>query len=342
MEAGKVMSARSTSIASRFIAYARRHVRLTTAMAVAGVAAAVGVALAISGVGQGPAHAAIAPTTNCSAVPSKCGFPDATNAGLPAGVTLKTVPAQVSSGSGWHTNANGSVEVTGNGAVLSGLSITGGLNITASNVTISNVKVVASGLYGISLRHTTGVTIQNSAVSGLNATSGRVSYAIDDVYGDSTGMTIKANNISAFRTAVAVSTGLVTGNYIHDPGYVANDHTNGIFDAGTTQPLTISNNTILNSLGQTDAISLDASSVGPVANKTVTGNLLAGGSYTIYGGASLGNVTSNMVIKNNNFSQAYFARSGYYGTGAYFSSTGTGNSWTGNTWDATGNTVPSP
>jgi hypothetical protein len=338
------MSARNTSTASRIIEYARRHVRLTAAVAVAVAAAAVGVALAISGVGQGAAHAALAPTTNCSPVPSKCGYPDGTNTGPPAGTALKTVPGQISSGPGWKYNSTyQEVEVTGTGASLTNLYIPYAVNITASNVTLNGVKIVTSGQFGVSLRHTANVTIENSVISGQNVTTGRVSNALTDVYGDSTGMVIENDNISAFRTAVAINTGQITGNYIHDPGYVSGDHTNGIFDTGTTQPLTISGNTILNNLGQTDAISLDASAAGnPVANKTVTGNLLAGGGYSIYGGNSLGNTISNMVIKNNDFSQAYFAKSGQFGPVAYFGTAGTGNVWSGNTWDTTGQVIPSP
>ncbi len=339
------MSAKNThaSSATTTTATTRSRARKAVAAAIASVAGAATAAMVASAVAPAAAMATTLPTTNCSATPSKCGFPDATNSGVPAGMALKSVPAQVSSGPGWTSSPDGSVEVSGNGAVLSGLSITGNLDISASNVVINDVKVVTGGTFGVTMRHTTGVTIENSTISGKDATSGRVSYAVDDIYGDSTGMTVKNNNIAYYRTAVAVSTGLVTGNYIHDPGYVAGDHTNGIFDAGTTQPLTISNNTIFNSLGQTDAISLNASSAGsPVANKTVTGNLLAGGGYVIYGGSSLGNTSTNMVIKNNDFGQAYFARSGYYGPAAYFNSAGTGNLWTGNRWDTTGLTVPAP
>ena len=31
--------------------------------------------------------------TNCAAKPSSCGYPDATNTGVPAGTTLKSVPS---------------------------------------------------------------------------------------------------------------------------------------------------------------------------------------------------------------------------------------------------------
>ena len=265
----------------------------------------------------------------------KSSFPGAFNTGVPVGTVLRSVPGQVSSGLGWHYDPRGWVTVDGNGAALSGLYIPHNVDVTASNVTINNVQVVNGGpsSFGISLRHTSNVTIENSTVRGTNATTGRVANAIDDLYGDSTGMVIKNNNISNWRTGVQVSSGLVTGNYIHNPGYLAGDHTNGIYDAGSTQPLAIEGNTIFNSFGQTDDITLEASGLGrPVANKTIENNLLAGGGYTIYGGASKKNPTSNIVIRNNRFSQLYYRHSGKYGPVAYFNSGGRGNVWDGNIW----------
>ena len=279
---------------------------------------------------------------NCMTVPSKCGYPDATNTGVPAGTKLLSVPGQISSGPGWHYVSSGYVEVNGNGAVLSGLYIPYNLDITGSNVTVKNSRIVTSGYFAVSLRHTSGVTIENSTISGSNATTGRAGVDITDIYGDSTAMVIKSNNISNFKTAVQVSTGMVTGNYIHNPGYISGDHTNGIFDTGSTQPLSVTGNTIVNSFGQTDAISLDASQAGQViANKTIENNLLAGGSYTIYGGNSLGNSSNHMLIKNNRFGQDYFAKSGQYGPVAYFTTSST-NIWSGNVWDSTGTAIPSP
>jgi hypothetical protein len=283
-----------------------------------------------------PAHG------GCALAPSSCGFPDATNTGVPAGMTLRAVPGQLSGGPGWHSAPDGSVQVTGDGTVLSGLSISGNLDISASNVTVSDVRVVTGGAFAVSMRHTTGVIIENSVISGLNGAAGRVGVAVDDVYGDSTGMVIANDDISNFKTGVQVSTGLVTGNYIHGFGYVAGDHTNGIFDAGTTQPLMIYHNTILNSHGQTDAISLDATAAGSsVANKTVEDNLLAGGGYTIYGGASRHNRISGILIEDNRFSQAFYANGGQYGPVAYLGH-GAGGVWSGNTWDTTGQTIPAP
>ena len=229
---------------------------------------------------------------------------------MPSGTALRSVPDQVSSGPGWHFDPGGGyVVVTARGTVLSGLSMPCNLVIDASDVTVQDVRIVTGEYFGISLRHTTGVTIEDSTISGRNLTSGRVNSAIDDIYGDSTGIVIKDNNISRFRTGVQVSTGLIAGNYIHDPGYIHGDHTNGIYAAGTTEPLTIYGNTIFNNLGQTDDINLDASSSGQdVANKVVVDNLLAGGGYSIYGGGSRNDRTSNILIEDNEFGPLYYPR----------------------------------
>lgn len=311
------------------------------------VGAAVGVAALItlgSLAAVGAFNGNAATLTNCAATPSRCGYPDATNTGVPAGTTLKSVPTQISSGTGWsYSTADNEVIVTGTGAVLSGLYIPHELVINASNVTVKDVQVAVSGDFGIALTHTSNATIENSTISGLNSTTGRVSSAIDDVYGDSTGMVLKANNISSFKTAIQISSGLVEANYIHDPGYMSGDHTNGFYTNGGTGVLTIENNTIFDGLNQTDAINLDSGSTGvPVANKTVEGNFLAGGSYTIYGGTAPSNTTSNIVIKNNRFGQQYYPTSGEYGPIAYFNPTSSGNSWSGNIWDTTGATIPAP
>jgi hypothetical protein len=310
------------------------------------LATGLGMTLTLISGSLGAGQAVAATRTNCSPKPSACGFPDATNSGVPAGTRLTEVPVQATSGPGWAWNASThTVNVTTNGVTITGLHISGILNIQANNVTVNKVQVSSSGdFFGISLRHTKDVTIENSTIGGTSRTMGRVGSAIHDVYDDSTGMLIKDNNIFSFKTAIQVTTGTITGNYIHDTGFVEGDHTNGILDIGTTQPLTIRDNTILDDQNQTDAVSLGATTGPgmPVAKKVVENNLLGGGSYTIYGGATHGNATSDIVIKNNVFSQLYFPKSGMWGPVAYFDTAGTGNVWTGNTWDTTGAVVPAP
>jgi hypothetical protein len=334
MKEGPVMTATRTPAART-----RRTPRAAAAMLAAAALATAGV---LAGAGASRADAAV--LTNCAANPVTCGYPGATNTGIPAGTTLKTVPAQVTSGTGWTYNTtDNEVTVTGNGAVLTALSIPCPVEIDASDVTLNDDQITTSGAFAIDLRHTTGVTIENSLISGTNATSGRVDSAIDDVYGDSTAITIKNNNISQFRTAMQISAGLVQGNYIHNPGYISGDHTNGIVTNGGTQPMTINDNTIFNTLGQTDAITLDAATAGAtVANKTIENNFLAGGGYSIYGGDGQNNPTSNIIITGNRFGQQYYAKGGQFGAIAYYNPAATGSTWTANIWDTTAQTITAP
>ena len=102
------------------------------------------------------------------------------------------------------------------------------------------------------------------------------------------GLRIVNNNIWHTDTAIQAASGVIAGNYIHDYGYNDtegdHDHLNGISLGGENpRPLLIQNNTILNNYGQTDAIAL-FQDFGDEANKAINGNLLAGGSYTIYRG----------------------------------------------------------
>ena len=309
--------------------------------ALIGVAALATAGGTLAAVGVFNSNAAV---VNCSATPSQCGYPDATNTGVPTGTTLKSVPGQVSSGPGWYYSAAGAdVVVNVNGTVLSGLNIPYLVRITANNVTLNDDQIVTGAAWDIELAHTTGVTIENSTISGLNATTGRTGYGIDDEYSDSTGIVIKNNNISYFKTAIDVVTGLIEGNYIHSPGYIAGDHTNGIYVGGGTEPLTIENNTIFDSLSQTDAINLDSVDSGvSVTNKIIENNFLAGGSYAVYGGAARSDPTSNIVIEGNRFGQLYYPLGGQYGAVAYFDPTGSGNVWSNNFWDTTDQAIAAP
>ncbi|HST64568.1 MAG TPA: DUF4082 domain-containing protein, partial [Mycobacteriales bacterium] len=75
--------------------------------------------------------------TNCAASPSACGYPDASNTGIPDGVGLK---------------ASRSVTADKTGQVIDGLDITGEINVTASNVTIKNTRVTGGGDWVVIVR----------------------------------------------------------------------------------------------------------------------------------------------------------------------------------------------
>jgi hypothetical protein len=328
--------AERSSLAGRLMAGLRRRAGLAAAAAVAVAGGTImSAALAL------PALADTRPL-NCAASPSACGFPDATTTGVSDLTTLTSVPGQATKGQGWYWDPRGFVEVNGNGATVSGLSVDGSIDVSASNATVTGNEVTNSGQssFGISLRHVTNVTVSNNSIHGANATSGRLMVGVKDVYGDSVGTTVEANNIYWAATGVQLSAGLIDGNYIHDMGYIFGDHVNGTTSNGGTSQLTISNNTILNNMSQTDAVSLFQDN-GPQANRTITGNLLAGGSYSLYAGSKPGSPATNIQVTGNVFSPTFFPKSGLYGPVAYYTS-GNGSTWSGNTWDNTGLTIPSP
>jgi hypothetical protein len=323
-----VVSAAANSVSGTSFVPAIASIRVTTPPTAAGTSFSAAAATKVKG--------------GCAPSPHRCGFPDATNTGVPGTVKLRKVPAQVSKGKGWAYDPRGWVEVYGNGAVLSGLYIPYNLDISASNVTIKNVKVVENGDgFGISLRHTRNVIIEHSDVFSPYASGpNRLQVAIKDVYGDSRGTTVEYDNIWHSATAVQLSEGRIVNNYIHDLSYASGDHVNGITsDAGDRAGLTIEHNTVFNPKGQTDAIGL-FEDFGQQFDCLIENNLIAGGGYTLYGGANPGGQKpANIVIIGNRFGRIYYHKGGYYGPATAVASSGSGDVWRGNIWDDTGKPV---
>src|SRR5437588_4894869 len=142
-------STERSPLAGRLMTGLRRRAGLAAA-----VAAAVAGGVAASAVLAMPASADTRPL-NCEASPSACGFPDATTTGVLDLTALTSVPSQATKGQGWYWDSRGFVEVNGNGATVSGLSVSGGIDISASNATVTGNEVTNSGSssFGISLRH---------------------------------------------------------------------------------------------------------------------------------------------------------------------------------------------
>ena len=270
----------------------------------------------------------------CAAVPHACGFPDATNTGVPRGMALRRVPGQVAAGRGWRYDRRGWVDVYGDGAVLTGLSITCNVNVTGSGVRIDDDRIEVTGdSFGVSLRHARNVTIEHSDIYGRDSGTGRMLAGVKDIFGDSAGIKVIGDNIWHASTGVQIESGLVQASYIHAPGYRHGDHINGITsNGGKTGSLIIKHNTILIDHNQTDAVGL-FEDFGVQANRSIVDNLLGGGGYTIYAGQKRGGPQSyNIHIAGNRISRIYYPAGGYYGQVTAFSRRGRGNAWSGNSW----------
>lgn len=274
---------------------------------------------------------------NCIDAPSSCGYPDATTTGVDSSTALKRVPADVTSGTGWAWDSRGWI-TAGDGAIVENLVISSSVEVTGNNVTVRNNRFTTSGeTWAIALRHAANTTVSRNEIGVIGTP--RLLVGIKDIYGDSTGTQIIANDISNTSTGIQVYEGLVEANYIHDLGYKKGDHLNGTTSNGGTTQLTIRGNTVLNKYDQTDAISL-FQDFGIEANRLITGNLVAGGGYTIYAGDNRNfGQTFNIKITNNRFSTVYFPKGGSHGPLAAFDPTGAGNEFTGNIWDHNGEPV---
>ena len=253
---------------------------------------------------------------------SSSGYPNATNTGVQAGVTL---------------TPSGGLTITAPG-VYSGLDISNGVTIDASNVTLENciITMPSSGNWVVGVSGgLTGVTIQNCEIYGTGLSGQVGDYGIY-VEGNSQVM-INACNIHDVGTGVIVSDGQTTVEncYIHNLNAGPNTHYNGIgFFGGSPADfsLNIQHNTIINQQAQTDAVMIQ-NYFGNVNNVTVNNNILIGGDYPVYVDASqgTGNIT-NVSITNNQIGLTQYSF-GYMdlnpGTVGIYSVTNTGNAQDG-------------
>ncbi|MBD3782029.1 MAG: right-handed parallel beta-helix repeat-containing protein [Micrococcales bacterium] len=210
--------------------------------------------------------------------------------GVPAGTALR---------------ASGNLTVSTSGAVVDGLDVSGCIVVNAPNVTIRNTRVrgtcdllVANNGGGLVLDH---VELDGRGSSGTLGI-GYDRFTVRNSYIHGVGDGIRANgNVT------------VESSWITDLAAGGGSHNDGIqVTAGSN--IRIVGNRIENSHTQTSAILIGADQ-GSVSNVLVQGNTLAGGGYTLYGGARppAGNSIANIVLKDNAFSRKYFASSGAYG-----------------------------
>ena len=237
---------------------------------------------------------------NCISSPHLCGYPDATNTGVPSGVSL--------------TNS-GSVTVTTDGAVVQNLNITDGqIIIRANNVTIKNTRITTCTYYPIDYPDSsyTGLVVQDTEIySTCPSTTAGLSFANFtalrvNIHGSTDG--IKAN-----------SNVIIKDSYIHDLAPSSGSHNDGVQSTGGSN-VTFQHNTCDTSdIG--DCIQFGSSDTG----WTVTNNLVHSTGWAFNG---------NDGTKNSSFTNNRFARvSGWYGPASL---PGSGITWSGNYYDDTG------
>jgi hypothetical protein len=251
----------------------------------------------------GPGQSTLA---GCASGPSRCGYPDAGSTGVPAGTAL--------------TVMSGDQKITTAGTVLERKDIRGCVTILAPNVTIRKSKISCGGFYGIWSYGKNysggGLLIEDVEVDCKNTNATAIA---------SYGLVARRLNIHGCENGFAIDNNVTVENsFIHDFFIGAAGHTDGIQLAGGAK-IVIRHNTILNQGdGGTSAIISNETGMSDVL---VTGNLMAGGAYTLYCPKTS---SSNYRVIDNRVSRIYKPKGGEYGPWVYCQSAA---EVSGNVWD---------
>ena len=244
-------------------------------------------------------------------------FPDETTTGPPSGLSL---------------TATGPITADTAGEVIEAVDVDGDITVTAADVTVRNCRITVSDAYwGVIIREEGSLTIEDCEIVG----SGSSGQGIFNPY--TRPLVVRRVDISAFADGVMTDVGEIVDSYIHDLQGPPDSHHDGIQNGGGG-PLTVRHNTILNPHDETSAIAL-FQDFGVPHDVLVEDNLLAGGGYTVYGGAGSSGTPTNIQFIGNVFSRRIHDNGGFWGPVAYWDGSGEGNEWRDNVWEDTGDEV---
>lgn len=260
-------------------------------------------------------------------------YPNAATTGPAAGGYTSLTPVALSSLTEIETGHSGSwpawVQTLGNGSQL-----VEGIAFTQSSSSGSLYIALSSGITFAGCTFAMSGSILSNALGALSAAYCTFSSAdqtpanhLHSAISGTSGNTLAVDHCNIYWAAQAINCApatTVTNCYIHDPTYIAGDHTECILtSSGVT--LTATGNTLLNSLNQTAIVTGEAANI----SYTVTGNLIGGGGYLFYSEPT----ASGIVVTGNCVTTRFWPNGGYYGLFADYPAWGTkGNTWSGNTW----------
>ncbi len=240
-----------------------------------------------------------------SSSPRTSGFPNASNTGVPAGVTLRP---------------SGSVTVTANGAVIDSLDVSGSIRVEASDVVIKNTRIRNPGGQAITVNPSTkGLLVQDVEIDGTGNTDG--SSAVGD-----SNYTLRRVDIHHFGEGPRANGNVVIeDSYMHDfLDFIAQGAHQDVIQSTGGSNQVIRGNTLLMNVDGGNAVLMLGTDYG--SNLTFDNNLVAGGGYALYGGDSNG--WSGVSFTNNRISTMYFPNGGFHGPFLYTeNATVSGNVW---------------
>jgi hypothetical protein len=235
-------------------------------------------------------------------------FPNAAGTGVPAGVILR---------------ASGPLTITTPGTAISGLDISGCVDVAASGVTITNSRIRCA-TNGSAVDVLSGsVKIVNSEIDGLGTTDQCIGFdnftlVGVDIYGCQDGIKLGSNDV-------------VENSYVHNLARGDGSHNDAIQTVGGHNDV-VRHNTLMAYNAATDDPMNAAIQTGhlnnPLTNVVIDDNYMDGGNYTVNAGSQStdGNRISGYVFTNNVFGpDARYGPVAELGDGISFDSS---NVWT--------------
>lgn len=315
-------------------------------------AIAIGTAIALGGGGGEPI------TGPCFASPGACGLPDPAfnNVGVPSGTSL---------------TPSGSITVSTPGTTLNALDVTGKITVNATNVTISNTRVTATGP-GCGASTCGNSVVELNCVCDLTLSHVELTAppttTVEHAIRNDGGGTIHLDYVYQHGATDALcwcGHAIVSNSYSFITLSIANDHLENLYVDDNT--LSVTHSVLINDQPQTSNMfgNVGNGFGGACVNHiTMDGNLFAGAGQTLtmcaHGdsqGSSTVSITNNRFARCNHGqgevpggdgtwfcpggpdSMGYFPRGGSFTwvVAAYPNTV-----WTGNVWDDDDTAVPSP
>jgi hypothetical protein len=250
-------------------------------------------------------------------------FPDATNTGTPAGVTLHDCALTIDVGGSYDS-----------------CRFPGAVRITAPGVTITR-SLINGQVTG------PGDTLQGAVISDTTIDCGCLSIGANDTPFAIENDAYTLTRVNIFNMGGGASAGTnvtIQDSWIHGQGNATESHKGGIYSGGGTNSVYRHNNVECDdgALGCTDAIGF-LSDFGDSTYYVVDDNLMnTTGAACFYGSGSTAKpyAPNHLTVSNNHFGRKYHDTCGLYAPVSFFDVNAVGNVWTNNVWDDTGLPVP--
>jgi hypothetical protein len=274
---------------------------------------------------------------NCVAAGDVCpaypAMPDASCTGWQhTGVTLKAVPGQVTSGTGWEWDSGlNYLKIYGNNAVLDGLDVNGCVyidNTVVHTATVKRSRVTASCPYMFRYENfeaSTAMTIQDTELIGAPLQMKGNGFHW---------LRVNSHGFSG-KAAMSGSDSIVEDSWIHDQVCNPPDHQSGLGTNGGASNIIIRHNNV--DLTPSECTSGGISNYddfGAFHNLLIEKNLINSAGYCLKAGFEDNNAAGNSgeQVLNNVFGRKYNAECGSFGIVSNWMPAVSGNVWSGNTW----------